>query len=71
MPELTRRRDPEFRHESWRVLHSDVDVGTIAMRSGIPDVEVAHRKCEVCRYPERPPARRAEAIQWLIFPSFR
>jgi hypothetical protein len=64
MPELTRRRDNEFRH-------GDIDVGTIAIRSGIPDVEVALRKCEVCRYPERPPARRAEAIQWLIFPSFR
>jgi hypothetical protein len=52
MPELTRRRDQDTREECWLIYYyGDVHVGTIAIRSGIPDVEVAHRKCEVCRYP--------------------
>jgi hypothetical protein len=35
MPELTRRRSSE-RHDCWYVYYGDVQVGTIAGRSGIP-----------------------------------
>jgi hypothetical protein len=36
MPALTRRRDPDARHECWLVYYGDVHVGTIAIRSGNP-----------------------------------
>jgi hypothetical protein len=39
MPELTRRRYPEARHECWHVHYGDVHVGTIAIRAGIPHDE--------------------------------
>src|ERR1700682_3759188 len=35
MPALTRRRYPE-RKDCWHVYYGDVDVGTIAIRAGIP-----------------------------------
>jgi hypothetical protein len=35
MPALTRRRHPE-RPDCWHVYYSDVHVGTIAVRSGVP-----------------------------------
>ena len=35
MPELTRRRYPE-RPDCWHVYFGDVQVGTIARRSGVP-----------------------------------
>jgi hypothetical protein len=31
MPELTRRRDPHARLETWTICYGDVDVGTIAI----------------------------------------
>ena len=36
MPNLTRRRDRDARHESWLILYGDVHVGTIGLRSGNP-----------------------------------
>jgi hypothetical protein len=36
MPVLTRRRDHDRREECWLIYFSDVQVGTIAIRSGIP-----------------------------------
>jgi len=36
MPELTRRRDLQARDECWHVYYSDVRVGAIAKRVGIP-----------------------------------
>src|SRR5690349_12552541 len=36
MPQLTRRRDPEARHECWQVYYGDVQVGTISERAGVP-----------------------------------
>jgi hypothetical protein len=39
MPALTRRRDPDVRHECWLVYYGDVHVGTIAVRAGIPHDE--------------------------------
>jgi hypothetical protein len=36
MPELTRRRSAEHRHECWHVYYGDVHAGTIAIRAGIP-----------------------------------
>jgi hypothetical protein len=33
---LTRRRDPDARHESWRVFYGDIQIGTIGRRSGVP-----------------------------------
>jgi hypothetical protein len=35
MPELTRRRHPE-RSDTWHVYYGDVQVGTIAIQSGLP-----------------------------------
>jgi hypothetical protein len=35
MPELTRRRDPE-RPDCWHVYCGDVQIGTIAVRPGVP-----------------------------------
>jgi hypothetical protein len=37
MSELTGRRDPEARHECWRVFYRDIQVGTIGERSGVPN----------------------------------
>jgi hypothetical protein len=39
MPVLTRRRHTDAREETWHVYFSDVHVGTIAIRSGIPHDE--------------------------------
>jgi hypothetical protein len=39
MPELTRRRYPEYREECWHIYYGDVHVGTIAVRAGIPPDE--------------------------------
>ena len=39
MPELTRRRSAEHRHECWHVYYGDVHAGTIAIRTGIPHDE--------------------------------
>jgi hypothetical protein len=36
MPQLTRRRDPNARLESWLVSYGDLQVGTIGLRSGVP-----------------------------------
>jgi hypothetical protein len=36
MAALIRRRDPEARQQSWRAFYSDVHLGTISLRSGIP-----------------------------------
>jgi hypothetical protein len=36
MPELTRRRYPE-RPDCWHVYYGDVQVGSIGMRSGVPN----------------------------------
>src|SRR5690348_8767216 len=36
MPQLTRRRDPDARHECWRIYYGDIDVGTISLRAGVP-----------------------------------
>src|ERR1700761_3466656 len=36
MPPLVRRRDPEASQESWQVFYSDVRVGIISLRSGVP-----------------------------------
>ena len=36
MPELTRRRSDDGRHECWHIYYGDVHVGTIAERSGNP-----------------------------------
>jgi hypothetical protein len=36
MPALTRRCDPDARHESWRVYYGDIHVGTIGLRAGVP-----------------------------------
>jgi hypothetical protein len=38
---LTRRRDPDVAQETWRVYYGDVHVGTIAVRSGIPQDQPA------------------------------
>ena len=35
MPELTRRRYPE-RPDCWHVFYGDVQVGTLAIRTGVP-----------------------------------
>ena len=37
MPNLTRRRDPESRHECWHVYYGDVRVGAISIRVGVPN----------------------------------
>jgi hypothetical protein len=39
MPTLTRRRSTDAREECWHVYYGDVQVGTIAIRAGIPHVE--------------------------------
>jgi hypothetical protein len=39
MTELTRRRSPHAREECWHVYYSDVQAGTIAIRSGVPHDE--------------------------------
>jgi len=39
MPELTRRRSTDAREECWRIFYGDVQVGTIATRTGIPHDE--------------------------------
>ena len=36
MPELTRRRSPDAPEECWQIFCTDVRVGTIAERVGIP-----------------------------------
>jgi hypothetical protein len=36
MPSLTHRRDPDARHECWRVYYGDINVGTIGLRAGVP-----------------------------------
>src|ERR1700751_3383245 len=36
MTALTRRRDPDANQESWLVYYVDIQVGTIAMRAGVP-----------------------------------
>ena len=36
MPALTRHRYPEYRDECWHIFYGDVDVGTIAIRAGVP-----------------------------------
>lgn len=36
MRTLTRRRDPDARHESWLTYYGDVHVGSIGLRSGNP-----------------------------------
>src|SRR3981189_3246865 len=36
MPELSRRRSREAHHESWHIFYSDVHVGTITERAGVP-----------------------------------
>jgi hypothetical protein len=36
MPQLTRRRDPDAIHETWRVYYGDIQVGTIGLRAGVP-----------------------------------
>jgi hypothetical protein len=36
MSQLTRRRDPDARHEAWLIFYSDAHVGTIAVRTGNP-----------------------------------
>jgi hypothetical protein len=38
MPELTRRHYPE-RQDCWHVYYGDVQVGTIAIRTGVPHHE--------------------------------
>jgi hypothetical protein len=35
-PELTRRRDPNAHQECWRIYYGDVQIGAIAVRSGVP-----------------------------------
>jgi len=37
MPALTRRRSHDARDECWHVLYGDVRVGTIGLRSGVPN----------------------------------
>jgi len=39
MPQLTRRRDPEARHQSWQVFYGDVRAGWIGERAGVPHDE--------------------------------
>jgi hypothetical protein len=36
MTALTRRRDPDASHETWRIFYGDIHVGTIGQRSGNP-----------------------------------
>jgi hypothetical protein len=36
MPALTRRGSPLAREECWHVYYGDVQVGTIAIRIGVP-----------------------------------
>ncbi|WP_276328145.1 hypothetical protein [Bradyrhizobium erythrophlei] len=36
MPALTRRRSDDSRREVWHVSYSDVHVGTVGERSGVP-----------------------------------
>lgn len=36
MTQLTRRRDPDARHESWQVYFGDIHVGTTSLRAGVP-----------------------------------
>jgi hypothetical protein len=36
MTALTRRRDPDANQESWLVYYGDIQVGSIAMRAGVP-----------------------------------
>ena len=36
MPALTRRRDPDARHDCWHVYYGDIHVGTIGLRAGVP-----------------------------------
>jgi hypothetical protein len=36
MSTLTRRRDPDARHESWLIYYGDVHVGSIGLRNGNP-----------------------------------
>ena len=49
MPELTRRRYPE-RSDCWYVYYGDVQVGTIAVQSGLPRA-VAHWAWQCGFYP--------------------
>jgi len=37
MPALTRRRDPDARHEHWLIHYGDVRVGHIGRQVGVPD----------------------------------
>ena len=36
MPELTRRRSADHRHNCWHIYYGDVHVGTVAERVGNP-----------------------------------
>lgn len=36
MPELTRRRSSDCRHECWHIYYGDVHAGTLAIRTGNP-----------------------------------
>jgi hypothetical protein len=39
MPALTRRRSKDAHAESWQVFYGDVQVGTIGIPAGVPDVD--------------------------------
>jgi hypothetical protein len=39
MPQLTRRRSPDAPEECWHIFYGDVQVGTIAIRVGVPHDE--------------------------------
>src|SRR5215218_4951444 len=49
MPELTRRRSPD-RPDCWHVYYGDIQVGTIAVQSGLP-VSAAQWRWDVGFYP--------------------
>ncbi len=39
MPALTRRRDPDARHEAWLIHYGDVRIGSICLRVGAGGVD--------------------------------
>jgi hypothetical protein len=50
MPELTRRRNPDARQETWLIYFGDVRVGTISERVGNPN-GTPHWQCSCGFYP--------------------
>ncbi|WP_315705077.1 MULTISPECIES: hypothetical protein [unclassified Bradyrhizobium] len=83
MSTLTRRRDPQARDESWRILFGEIEAGTISRRTGNPSgTPEWHWFCGF--YPGSPPgeqtvgtastfdqARQAFEAAWTDFVSRR